>query len=122
MAWGSGYRVDLIGALPFLAGAEVDYWGDLDTHGFAILNRLRHGAPHARSLLMDLETLLAHRDRWGAEPQPTAAALDRLTVEEDELYRALVADRYGLRVRLEQGRIDWRWSSTACPPDRRPAW
>lgn len=41
----------------------VHYWGDLDTHGSAILDRLRAWLPQTRSFLMDRETLLDHRER-----------------------------------------------------------
>ncbi len=37
----------------WLARCQVYYWGDIDTHGFAILDQLRTHIPHARSLLMD---------------------------------------------------------------------
>lgn len=107
--WGKGFDVDRAGRLPWLAGADVRYWGDIDTHGFAILDRLRAWIPEARSVLMDRETLLAHRDRWGTEDRPTAAALIRLTADERDLYYDLVTDRLGERVRLEQERIDWQW-------------
>jgi hypothetical protein len=59
-----GYAVEVYAALPWLRGRPCHYWGDLDTHGFAILSRLRQHLPQARSLLMDTETLLAHRDLW----------------------------------------------------------
>jgi len=39
--WGKGFEVDRVGALPWLHDALVHYWGDLDTHGFAILDKLR---------------------------------------------------------------------------------
>ncbi len=58
---------------------------------------------------MDRRTLLAHRQRWGAEERPTTARLGRLTPDEQDLYRDLVADRLGQRLRLEQERIDWAW-------------
>lgn len=107
--WGKGFEVDRAGSLPWLREAEVHYWGDLDTHGFAILNRLRAWLPQTRSVLMDRQTLLEHRDRWGQEPSPTSAHLDRLTPEESGLYSDLVSDRFGERLRLEQERIDWAW-------------
>jgi hypothetical protein len=107
--WGKGFDVDNVGRLPWLADAEVIYWGDIDTHGFAILDRLRAWLPQARSLLMDRETLLAHRDRWGTEDRPARSALTRLTAEEGDLYAELVGDGLGERVRLEQERIDWGW-------------
>ena len=76
--FGGGYAVPVLEPLGWLAGLDVVYWGDIDTHGFAILNRLRHHLPHARSMLMDRATLLDHRDHWTTEPSPTAAVLDRL--------------------------------------------
>jgi len=107
--WGKGFEVDRVGRLPWMADVEVTYWGDLDTHGFAILDRLRTWLPHTRSVLMDRETLLAHRERWGTDATPTRAALTRLTPDEHALYVDLVGDDLGDRVRLEQERIDWSW-------------
>lgn len=83
--------------------------GDIDTHGFAILDRLRAWMPAARSVLMDRETLLAHRDRWVAEDRPASSNLTRLTPDEQDVYADLVEDRLAERVRLEQERIDWSW-------------
>lgn len=108
--WGKGFEVDRIGRLPWLLDAEVAYWGDLDTHGFAILDRLRAWLPKTRSVLMDRDTLLAHRDRWGSEDRPARSLLSRLTAPELDLYRDLVTDAFGERVRLEQERIDWDWA------------
>ena len=107
--WGKGFEVDRVGRLPWLAKAEVRYWGDLDTHGFAILDRLRRWLPQTRSILMDRETLLAHRDRWVTEERPATSSLTRLTPEEQDLYLELVGGGLGERVRLEQERIDWNW-------------
>lgn len=108
--WGKGFEVDRAGSMPWLSTAEVEYWGDLDTHGFAILDRLRAWLPQTRSVLMDPATLLAHRERWVTEEAPTSAALTRLGVDEQALYDDLVTDRFGTRIRLEQERIDWAWA------------
>jgi hypothetical protein len=113
--WGKGFEVGRAGSLPWLRGTDVHYWGDLDTHGFAILNQLRVWLPHTRSFLMDRETLLAHEDRWGAEHAPTRARLDHLDAEERALYEDLVGDRLGERVRLEQERINWSWAEQRFP-------
>lgn len=104
-----GYAVDRLHELPWLRAAEtVHYWGDLDTHGLAILGRLRTHVPRVRSLLMDEATLLAHRSLWVDEPQPHRTdAVDGLTDAERQLYRDLRGDRWGVRVRLEQERIGW---------------
>lgn len=113
--WGKGFEVNRPGSLPWLRTAEVYYWGDLDTHGFAILNQLRAWLPQSRSFLMDRNTLLGHRDRWVRENSPTAADLNRLTTDEAALYADLVTDRFGDHVRLEQERIDWTWAERHLP-------
>jgi len=111
--WGKGFEVDRVGRLPWLADIPVIYWGDIDTHGFAILDRLRAWLPAARSILMDQETLPAHRERWVSEDRPARSSLTRLTTAELDLYTDLVTDRLGRRVRLEQERVDWAAATTA---------
>ena len=105
--FGGGYAVRVLESLGWLAGLDLVYWGDLDTHGFAILNRLRECFPRARSMLMDRATLLAHRTQWVTEPSPTMAALAFLTSAEQDLYRALGANAFGSAVRLEQERVSF---------------
>lgn len=117
---GLGYQVDLLAQLPWVARAEGFYWGDLDTHGFAILSRARAHLPGLRSFLMDEETLLRHRDLWTTEQEPhPAAVLPRLEPAESALYRDLKRGRWGVGVRLEQERIAWDYvlrSLDALPP------
>lgn len=108
--WGKGFEVDRAGALPWLREAEVRYWGDLDTHGFAILDRLRAWLPQTRSVLMDAETLHAHQERWVRDPAPSSARLTRLDPAEHEVYAGLVTDRWSENLRLEQERVDWDWA------------
>lgn len=115
VVWGKGFEVDRVGSLPWLQNAAVHYWGDLDTHGFAILDKLRAWLPRTRSFLMDRETLLIHRQRWVREGSPTSAQLTRLDHNESDLYDDLVADRLGESVRLEQERIDWSWARYRLP-------
>jgi hypothetical protein len=105
--FGGGYAVDVLEPLGWLTGLDLVYWGDVDTHGFAILNRLRHRFGHARSMLMDRTTLLAHRDQWVTEPRPVAATLHFLDPEEAGLYRDLLGGVLGPSVRLEQERISF---------------
>jgi hypothetical protein len=105
--FGGGYAVDALESLAWLAALDVIYWGDIDTHGFAILNRLRHHVSQARSILMDRATLLAHHEQWVREPTPTAAALTMLDPAEQALYRDLVASEFGPAIRLEQERISF---------------
>lgn len=102
---GSGYAAAVLESLPWLSDRDLVYWGDIDTHGFAILDRLRRRFPHARSMLMDRATLLAHQGQWVREATPHVAALAHLHPAEAALYRDLVEDVFGSRVRLEQERI-----------------
>jgi hypothetical protein len=106
-----GYRVDALAALPWLAGAQLYYWGDCDTHGFAILNRTRAYFPDARSLLMDERTLKDHKLLWVEEPeQHPAHDLPLLTSDERAVYRALKENAWGPKVRLEQERVSWKYA------------
>lgn len=101
---GSGYAVSVIERIDWLRGAPVLYWGDLDSHGFAILHRLRTHLPAATSVLMDEETLVAHRDLWVREEKPHRGEFDTLTGQEA---RALARVRAEGDARLEQERIPW---------------
>ncbi len=107
--FGLGYGLDRLSDIPWLARCQLFYWGDIDTHGFGILNRLRQALPQAHSLLMDRDTLLAHRHLWVSEPAAHRylGEPDRLTVQERELFEDLCHDRLGERVRLEQERIGY---------------
>jgi hypothetical protein len=107
VVWGRGYAVDVLAPLRWLDELDVVYWGDIDTHGFAILSRLRGQFPRVRSMLMDRATLLGHRDQWVPEPSPVAAELSGLTDEEAGVYADLVAGVYGPTVRLEQERVSF---------------
>jgi len=107
--FGGGYAVERLGRIAWLAGVPLHYWGDIDTHGFAILNRLRGAWPHVRSLLMDRATLVDHRELWSREPPERRSTQDlgRLDPAEQALYDDLRQDRLGEGVRLEQERVDY---------------
>jgi hypothetical protein len=102
---GGGYAVAIVARLADLADCQVLYWGDLDTHGFAILHRLRSHLPMVTSMLMDESTLLQHRAHWGCEPDPAKGSLNQLTPAEDAVYQGLVEGRWGKSLRLEQEHI-----------------
>mgnify|MGYP003582522354 FL=1 len=102
---GGGHRVDLVGRLPW--AQAVTYWGDLDSHGFAILNRLRARGVDAMSALMDMETLFDHRDLWGIDPDPNVGVFELLTPDERTTLQSLSAEG---NIRLEQERIPWSYA------------
>lgn len=101
--WGAGYGADeLLSALPWRNQVATRYWGDIDTHGFAILSRVRAVAPHTESVLMDAETLHAHRPFWTTEPVPTREPLSALNAAEASLFKSLYDGSLGAAIRLEQ--------------------
>jgi hypothetical protein len=105
--FGAGYGFDALAQVPWLLQVQVFYWGDIDSHGFIILDQLRGRLPHARSLLMDEATLLAHRPFWGQERQPERRSLTRLDTAESQLYCDLCSNRFAVNLRLEQERLSF---------------
>lgn len=114
--FGSGYALSGIRELPWLERRELVYWGDIDTHGFAILSNLRSRLPAVASMLMDHRTLLAHPLQWSEEATPTGRSLSHLTGSETDCYHDLVEDRYGRAVRLEQERVRFSLLEQALEP------
>lgn len=105
VVFGQGFKVSTIDAVSWFAEREVIYWGDIDTHGFAILDLVRRRLPSVRSILMDRATLVAHLDHVGIEERPMRGPLLHLNATEAATFNDLVEDRYGHHVRLEQERI-----------------
>lgn len=103
-----GYGVDLLSRLPWVGAASCTYWGDIDTHGYAILSRARSHLPHLRSILMDEQTLLAYRPLWTTEPsQHGAHQLPHLHPAEQAVYDGLKTHAWADSLRFEQERICW---------------
>ncbi len=107
--FGAGYGWDALSRADWLAQCSIHYWGDIDTHGFAILDQLRGHFGHVQSLLMDRATLDAHEAFWGWEEKPQRADLARLTKEELDLYDALRDTRIREGLRLEQEYLGFDW-------------
>lgn len=104
LAWGCGHaaRATLPG-LPAASGLRLIYWGDCDSHGYAILDALRADLPRIRSVGMGLDTVLAWQDRVipEAPSERVTTGMPRLTNAEAAA-RSLLLDRRG---RLEQERV-----------------
>lgn len=107
--FGRGYHFDHLRACRWLHDLDIHYWGDIDTHGFAILDQFRSLFGHTRSLLMDERTLLAHPGSWGEEPKPCTAELSNLEHDEYRLYERLVTGSIRKNLRLEQELISFGW-------------
>lgn len=111
--FGAGYGFEALAGVQWLHACSIHYWGDIDTHGFAILDQLRTQFPHVHSLLMDEATLQTHAAQWVQEPQPLLRNLPRLTPDEASVFNTLRDNRFGQRVRLEQERIGFGWVQRA---------
>jgi hypothetical protein len=106
--FGAGYGWEALARSAWLHDCTVYYWGDIDTHGFAILDQLRGRFAHVVSFLMDRQTLDAHAAVWGEEASPVLADLSRLTAEEQALYDDLRDNRIRTALRLEQEQIGFQ--------------
>lgn len=50
--FGAGYGFEMLSKAEWLSRRHIHYWGDIDTHGFAILDQLRSRFDHVQSFLM----------------------------------------------------------------------
>jgi hypothetical protein len=117
--FGLGYGLERLSEVRWLHRRALHYWGDIDTYGFHILDRLRVLFPDVQSLLMDRDTLLEHAPLWVRESNAYDGELPRLNSAERALYDDLRHNRLGERVRLEQERIPYGWLERAlglCAP------
>jgi len=87
--FGAGYGFDALIQAEWLKKQEIYYWGDIDSHGFAILDQLRHSFPGTNSFLMNEETFLKYRDYWEIEPKQTYNVLTTLIEDEQALLHIL---------------------------------
>ena len=111
--FGAGYGFETLREAAWLSRCRLHYWGDIDTHGFAILDQLRAHFPRVESFLMDRATLLAFEAQWGEEDQQTLRDLPRLNPDEQALYDDLRDNRLRRNLRLEQERIGFGWVEVA---------
>lgn len=111
--FGAGYGFDMLRQAEWLTRCRVHYWGDIDTHGFAILDQLRGQFDHVESFLMDRATLMAFESLWGEEEKQTLRDLPRLNLDERALHDDLRDNRIRKNLRLEQERIGFGWVKSA---------
>lgn len=110
---GDGFGGKTAAKFPWLTGApRLYYWGDIDGHGFEILNGYRADGLPVTSILMDPATYETYQ-RYGTntdknnavlkpgEPKP----LPHLTDTERDLYHRLLDPTHTGHRRIEQERI-----------------
>lgn len=113
VVFGSGYGWDALAQAEWLKHCAIHYWGDIDTHGFAILDQLRSRFDHVESFLMDRKTLMIYELLWGQEDDQIVHDLPRLTAAEQVLFDELRDNRIRKGLRLEQERVGFQWVRSA---------
>lgn len=111
--FGAGYGWYALSAADWLRHCSICYWGDIDTHDFAILDQLRRHFPRAASFLMERSTLMAHQVLWGTEPDQVIHDLPNLTDAERALFDELRDNRIRRNLRLEQEMIGFGFIQAA---------
>ncbi len=105
--FGLGYGIDCLKEIPWLSACQLYYWGDIDSHGLSILNRLRQYFPQVIALMMDQQTLMEYQTLAIIEPPKSRcqARLTHLNSAEQTLYQQLQHSHQ----RLEQERIPMKY-------------
>jgi hypothetical protein len=111
--FGLGYGLDRLAGINWLQDKTIYYWGDIDSHGFAMLDQIRAYFPQTISLLMDRATVLHHQEQWGHEQSPATRDLPRLNEAEAQLYNDLRSNQFAPALRLEQEKISFAFFQSA---------
>lgn len=99
--FGKGFSVGALRQCNWLNSCQIFYWGDIDTHGLLILNRLRKYYSHVAPFLMDRNTLNAYKEYWGIGASTPQESITYLSMEENDLFCFLKEKN----IRLEQEKI-----------------
>ena len=105
--FGSGYGARYLSKAQWMKQKRLYYWGDLDSHGFAILSHFRQAFTNVRSLMMDHRTAerFAHLSVTEPEGKRFPGTADALTQDETTLFEELRQKHF----RLEQERIPYTY-------------
>ena len=100
--YAGGYGILSCRQSRLLENSKIFYFGDLDEHGYAILDKFRSLYPHTQSFCMDVTTLNDH-NAYCIEGKAYTSTYEHLTHEEELVLASL---RRGTRTySLEQERI-----------------
>ncbi len=105
--FGLGYGIEILKEITWLKDKKLYYWGDIDTHGFAMLSQIRSYFPTTKSILMNYKTLMRFKHLAVIEHKPFRGELTNLTKEEKMVFSGLKEDNFGKGVRIEQERIPY---------------
>lgn len=99
---GGGFSISYLKKVQWLKNKQFYYWGDIDVHGFQILNQFRNYFSNTYSLMMDKNTLdKIWKDKITESPTTSVLDLPHLTDSEKILYEFIRENR----IRLEQEKI-----------------
>lgn len=121
LAWGAGYRAGEIVESPYFRRVPLVYWGDLDTDGYAILDRVRGVIPEVQSVLMDGDTVARWRHLGVADRDFRARRYDRLHDTELDGLESLIQGGH-LRIEQERIRFDVAVAAVDAGLANLPAW
>lgn len=96
---GGGFNVSYLTNIEWIKAKRFFYWGDLDAHGFQILNQFRAYFQDTVSVMMDKDTFSSFTPTNG--PVSLKQNLPRLSESESKMYIYLQESN----LRLEQERI-----------------
>ena len=105
--FGLGYGIESLKEIEWLKDKQLYYWGDIDTHGFAMLSQIRGYFPSTESILMNYETLMRFKHLVVIENKPFKGELNNLTNDEYRVFDGLKNNDYGEALRIEQERIPY---------------
>jgi hypothetical protein len=105
--FGLGYGIESLKDVVWLQNKNIYYWGDIDTHGFAMLSQVRGYFPCTESILMNEESVMRFKHLAVSEGKPFKGELLNLTEEEQIVFERLKDDYYGEALRIEQERISY---------------
>lgn len=96
---GGGFSVSYLKHVDWIKSKQFYYWGDMDAHGFQILNQFRGYFPNTVAVMMDEKTL----SNFIPTPGPSAnqQILNNLTKDEFRIYGYINENN----LRLEQEKI-----------------
>lgn len=99
---GGGFMISYLKNVLWLNEKKITYWGDLDSHGFAILNQMRSYFPQTVSAMMDMETFeLFKKEGLVPGEKTNAINLSKLSEAEMKVFTFLKENNF----RLEQEKI-----------------
>lgn len=86
---GGGFNIAYLRNADWLSNKKIIYWGDIDEHGFQILQQLRTYYQHAQSVMMDMLTFEAFKMYAVNGSRNKSENLNLLTKDENDIFQYL---------------------------------